>query len=99
MVLTHSNLARQKAPSVPQSHLVSRSPIVAATLIRSLNELPCRASGRQKNMADSLWPVGSSWQHVAIAGNVPNEGKNYEPEICQRGSEALPLFKPPLSPV
>ena len=65
---------------------------------------------RQKNMADSLALVrradggGSSWQHVAIAGNEPKEGKNYEAAICQRGSErtsgVLQLLRlmPPLSP-
>ena len=81
MVLSHSNLARSLVPlSVPESRGGGRS-----------NKVVERTAGRparQKNMADSLWPGGSSWQHVAIAGNVPNEGKNYEPEICQRGSEA-----------
>ena len=82
MVLSHSNLARSLVPlSVPESHGGGRS-----------NKVVERTAGRparQKNMADSLWPGGSSWQHVAIAGNVPNEGKNYEAEICQRGSEAF----------
>ena len=75
----------------------SWSPAVAvATLIRSLNERArSRASARQKNMADSLWRrrrrrrqkqlARPACRNPWLAGNGPN-GKNYEPEICQRGN-------------
>ena len=50
--------------SVPESHGGGHSnKVVERTAARP---------ARQKNMADSLWPGGSSWQRVAIAGNVPN---------------------------
>ena len=103
MALRHSKLARRKVPSgvrppvplsgVSESHregekragghtnkVVERTAIAAAA---------AAFPSRQKNMADSLALVrrAGSWQHVAIAGNEPKEGKNYEAAICQRGSE------------